>query len=231
MTATQFISKQLKNTDSMKIESVDTICAFSGRKIEKGIALKNVLSPNFTDNAYVRYQSDYCSIDVAQCMQPISSGNRASLRNYSFLATENKLTLLSREFLFETVVNKKPIPFVLVVTYNAKKHVSYKTKMQFSNTEFTVFTDSGDVKIRQEALNTVLPIVQNWYSVVKGKESTSTLPTYFTKNEILTGQVSNAKITAYGAERFFEENQILENYYNSPSLKLIVFIIKKQINA
>lgn len=225
--STKIIAKHLQNRDALKIEKVDSICAFTGGTITEGVALKNTISSNFTDNVYIRYDSKYCAVDIAQCMQPISKDNRASLRNYSFLATETELKLLNRDNLFDTVINDKSIPFVLCVTFNAKKHISYKTRIQYSNNDYIVFTDAGEVRINKSDLSIILPIIKSWYTVIDGKENTSTQPTYFTKDEILTGEVMQNKILQYGYDRYFNETQILEAYRNSLFLKLLVFILKK----
>jgi hypothetical protein len=229
MTGTEFISKHLCEISGTKIHNINSICAFTGKSITRGILLKDALSSNFTDNSFVRYKSEYCSTDVFKCLQPVNNQSKASLRNYSFIVTENDLTILNREKLYDTIVGQKPVPFILAVTYNGKKHITYKTRVQYDNNEFTVFTDIGEVLVRKIDLDVILPIISNWYSVVKGKEHTSTQPTYFSKEEILTGIASNAHINNYGINKFFEENTILEQYRNTPILKLMVFVLKKTL--
>lgn len=229
-TATGLIAKNLKNRELLPIKKgINTICCFSGERITEGVLKKDVLSSNFTDTQYLRYDSKYISVETAQCMQPISSDGRASLRNYSFFATENELKLLQRSDIWDILVNEKATPFILCVTYNGKKHVSYTAQPQYRNDIFSVYTDTGEVIVGVEALNELIPILKSWYSVVKGKEKAATPPTYFTKDEILTGEIGNNKIQSYGVEKYFQENQILEKYRNLPILKLLVFILQKSI--
>ena len=230
MQATELIAKNLENKDLLPIkENINAICCFSGEPITEGVLKKDVLSSNFTDTQYLRYDSKYISVSIAQCMQPISSDGRASLRNYSFFATENELRLLQRSEIWELIISEKATPFVLCVTYNGKKHVSYTAQPQYRNDVFSVYTDAGEVEVDFSVLGELTPILTSWYSIVKGKEKAATPPTYFTKDEILTGEIGNNKIQSYGVEKYFQENQILEKYRNLPILKLLVFILQKSI--
>lgn len=226
-TATAIIAKHLTNRNALKIEQIDTVCAFSGLKINEGVALKNVLSANFTDAAYVKHPSKYCAVDVAQCFAPVTTDGKASLRNFSFIATPSALTMLKREDMQSVLLSTKETPFVLCISYNQKKHISYKARPQYDSDNFTVFTDAGNVEIIQSEVSEILPIVTAWYTVVKGKEDTAALPTYFTKDEILSGEVSTHKIMAYGESKFFAQTAILEKYRRSNALKLIVHVLQK----
>lgn len=228
MSACEIIANHLENRGLLPIENVDAICAFSGKKITEGVPLGKLLSANFTDMAYLRYPSQYAAVAVAQCMQPISEDGRASLRNYSFLATPKELRLLSRAELLGAILQEKQTPFVLCITYNGKKHISYKAKPQCSNEMFTVYTDAVEVVVRRQDLIELMPILSAWYSIIPGKEATSTQPTYFTKDEILHGSAPAHKILAYGEAKYFEENNVLEKYRRNPVLGLIVFTLQKQ---
>lgn len=226
-TATALIAQHLNNQGALKIEEIETVCAFSGLQISKGVALKNVLSANFTDAAYIRHPSKYCAVDVAQCFAPITVDGKASLRNFSFIATPSSLTMLKREDMQQVLFSEKETPFVLCISYNQKKHISYKSRPQYDSSNFTVFTDGGEVEISQDDVSEILPIVTAWYTVVKGKEDTASLPTYFTKDEILSGEVGTHKIIAYGEAKFFSQTAVLEKYRRSNALKLIVHVLQK----
>lgn len=227
MTATLLIAQHLDNQAALKIEEIETICAFSGSRISKGVALKNVLSANFTDAAYVRHPSRHCAVDVAQCFAPVTADGKASLRNFSFIATPSGLTMLKREDMQRLLFSEKETPFVICISYNQKKHISYKSRPQYDSDNFTVFTDGGEVEINQDDVSEILPIVTAWYTVVKGKEDTAALPTYFTKGEILSGEVGTHKIITYGEARFFAETAALEKHRRSTALKLIVHVLQK----
>lgn len=228
LTGVELIGKHINLLDESLAVDVQTRCAFTGKAITRGIALKNVISSNFTDHAYIRYPTGYCCVDVAKCMQVLEPGGRASLRNYSFLATNDNLELLNRDTLFDVLLSEKQTPFVLAVTYNGKKHISYKTRPQYNNKKYTVFTDLGEVDVNMRHVNEFLPVIQSWYTVVRGKEATAAQPTYFTKDEILSGDVPRHKIEAYGIDAFFKETAMLEKYRGLPLLKLFIHTLKKQ---
>lgn len=231
MTGVELISIGLSNEGSLNVDRVKTICSFTGKAIERGVKLKNVISSNFTDIAFIRYDSGYCCVELAKCMAPISKESKASLRNYSFFATKSGIVLLNKDNLQEVVLSEKQTPFVLAVSYNGKKHISYKTSPQYDSDNFTVFTDVGEVYLRKTELLEILPIIKRWYSIIPGKEESTTQPTNFTKDEILSGIVQDHKVEKYGAIKFFEENAILEKYRAGTLLNLLVHILKKSIHG
>lgn len=231
MTGVELISIGLSNESCLAIEQINTICSFTGKHIDRGVKLKNVISSNFTDLSFIRYNSGYCCIEIAKCMAPMSKESKASLRNYSFFATKSGIALLNKDNMQEVLLSEKQTPFVFAVSYNGKKHISYKTISQYDSDNFTVFTDIGEVYLRKTELLEIIPIIKRWYSVIKGKEESTTQPTNFTKDEILSGIVQDHKVEKYGVVKFFEENAILEKYRAGTLLNLLVHILKKTIHG
>jgi hypothetical protein len=231
MTATQLIAQHLDNAALLPVQECDTVCAFSGQRITKGVRLKDAISGNFTDHAYLRYPSEYCAVDIAQCLKPLSAENaRASLRNYSFLATPSELRLLKRAEYLDAITQPKELPFVLCLSFGGKKHISYKATPQYSNEAFTIYTDKGEAAATTAALAIIVPIAQRWYSIVAGQENKAQPSTYFTKDEIYTGQMPHPKVRRY-AEAFpsyWEEYAAMRYYFNTPMLLVIKEALQKQ---
>lgn len=232
-TATQIIAQHLGNKKMLPVKNLGDgiVCAFSGRSISEGVRLKDVLSGNFTDHDCLAYNSNYCAVDVAQCMKPLSEEGRASLRNYSFLATNEGLKFLGMKDLAPAVLEPKPLPFVLAISYNQKKHIAYKAMPQYSNEEFTVYTDQGPVDVNAATAHAIMTVAQKWYGVIQGKESTAAQPTYFTKDEIYKGDIPHAKqrryIAAHSPSDFFREQKVLETYFHTPVLALLTRALAK----
>lgn len=267
-----------------KIHKTESICAFTGESIKEGVLLKDLLSSNFTDTEYIKFKSDYTSVDVALCMQESYVATRIcaftgesiqegiatkellktkklskqqakefayqsnyigvkalqqlniiaetkiflnSLRNYSYYADNKELTILKREDVLSRLLSNKETPFVMAVTYSNKKHTSYKTRLNYDSNTFIIATDNQNVEIDIHRVKKYLPILKKWYSIIKGKENSSQEPTYFTKNEILTGRLNHNKLSFYSIEQGIKENAILEKYRNSPEFNLIVFALNK----
>jgi len=225
----QLISKHLdKSLLTCKIYEVNTICAFSGKKITKGIKFSEIIGERFTELEIFRFKSDYLSIDFALLTQPVIKGEKQlnSLRNYSFFATSKELKILNRSEILELLFNIPEIPFQIAITYSNKKHIAYKTPINYNKKYFKVCTDIGIVEFDVKKAKQIIPILQNWYTISK---ETSLQPTYFTKDEILgLSTPNNSKIVEYGIEKYFAENDILKPYRNTLFLKLLVHILNKK---
>ena len=138
---------------------------------------------------------------------------------------------MKREDILQEILSLNDSPFVICVTYSNKKHTAYKSTLNYSIEKFVVTTDLGDVVVERKKLEAILPTLQSWYSVIKGKQNTSTQPTYFTKSEILNGSTNTKRIRQYGVEKYFRENAEIGKYRNTAFLNLIVHILNKKSNA
>lgn len=225
----QLITKHLnKNVLTCKIEQVNTVCAFSGEKITEGIKFSEIIGERFTELEIFKFKSDYLSIDFALLTQPVIKGEKQlnSLRNYSFLATDNELKILNRDEILELLFNIPESPFQIAITYSNKKHLAYKTPVNYNRNKFIVCTDTGNVEFDVKKAKELFPILQSWYTIAK---QTSQQPTYFTKDEILgLTTPNNSKITEYGIEKYFAESAIIEPYRNTLFLKLLVHSLNKK---
>lgn len=153
-----------------------------------------------------------------------------ALRNYSFFASDSELRLLSREEILPLLLAIPEDPFRIAVTFNNKKHTSYKTVENVNPARFIITTDVlGQVVFDRKVVDAFLPIVQRWYSIIPEKATVAARPTYFTKAEIEHGDAHYYKQCAYGLERFEEENEFLTPYRNTMIFKLIVHLLNKSI--
>lgn len=228
----ELIAKHLdRNNLKYSTHKVDSICCFTGKKISEGVKIKDLVSDVFTDWEYVKYNSEFASIEAALCIADVIKGNNEkrnnSLRNYSYFATENELIFLSRQDILELLLNIPQTPFLIAVSYNNKKHTSYKTILNTSKDNYVITTDLYNVVFDRTHINKFLPIIQKWYSIIPEKAETSAQPTYFTKDEILNGNAQYHKQMPYGIEKFEEENEYLKQFRNTHIFELIVHLINK----
>jgi hypothetical protein len=238
----EIIAKHLnENNLKSKIFDVNTICAFTGKKITKGIKLSEISGETFTDHAYIKHNSEFVSVEIALLVQPVirigesvkknGKENWTALRNYSYYASQKELRLLKREDILNILLNIPETPFCFAVTYSNKKHTSFKCKKNTSKDCFMVTTDVGDVFFEREKVLQFLPIIQNWYSVPKEKQNTSAQPTYFTKSNILGEFPMSQKINEYGAEKFETENEFLQKYRDTALFELVTHLLNKSFNG
>jgi hypothetical protein len=208
-----------KETDS------HTLCAFTGKPIQFACLKKDVIGANFTDHAFLRYPSAYVDVDIAKLILPTIQGN--SLRNYSFYANQTELRLLKREDILP-LLDCLETPFILGVTFSNKKHIGFKTTPQYNSDKFRIYTDIGKCEFDRQKHTPILEVMKRWYTIIAGKAHTEAQPTYFTKANILGETLPNAnQIQAYGEERYFEENTIIEPIRNTLILKVLCQILNK----
>jgi CRISPR type IV-associated protein Csf1 len=207
----------------------NTVCAFSGEPIREGLLVAELIKKTFTDRALIRYPSEYLSVDFALLISPVikTEKNLNILRNYSFFASENKFMLLTRDEILNVIVNIPETPFQFGVTYSNKKHIAYKTPVNFDADNFIVCTDLGPVEVNRQKLNIILPIAKAWYTVLPDKRNTNQLTTYFSKANIKGEPPSAKQVVAYGVEKFYAEDAILKPFRKTMMLELILFILNK----
>lgn len=241
------------------VKPCNSVCCFTGKEITKGISVKDAISKTFTDQAFMKYKSEYISIEVAKCLMPVlpmqkdisvyedENGNPIkvaeedkvwkeyvnALRNYSFIATEKDFRIIeSKTELVTLMKNLSSEPFVLCVSYSRKKHIAFKAHLNYSNEKFYIDTDTGSFFTTQKELFLLLSIAEKWYSIVPNPSKE--LPTFFTKDEI-GGTVNLALhkpaiyIAEFGIEVFESEYATLRKYHNTALLNFITFIIQKNV--
>jgi hypothetical protein len=226
------ISKHLNpNLLNIPIEQVDTVCAFTGQHISEGVPLKKLIKKTFTDQELIRYPSDYASVDIALMMERVISGQKGltSLRNYSFYATEKELKLLKRDEILSLLLEIPKAPFQIAITFSHKKHIAYRCRINFDRTKFIITTDKGNVNFDKLIAADIVLILQRWYKILPGQETSKLQPTYFTKKEI-SGEVipKTSKIKEYGIKYYFKENQFLDKYRKTLLFELLVYILNKK---
>lgn len=228
-TPTEIISPHLPIETLDNVEDVDTICLFTGKRISQGVHRKNVIKKTFTDHDYLKYDSDYVGLEVAATMANIMPGSKGlvSLRNYSFIANLDRLVLLSNQDVIDHIINPIEPPFVFCLTFSNKKHLAFKATTNYLSLDhYYITTDLGRCLIIPIVINKYLVIVQRWYSIIPGKESTNTKPTWFTKQEITTGVISPGKIENYPGD-FFNENALIDKYRGTLHFKIIIHFLTK----
>lgn len=198
MNSINFIGKHLlhyKGNIKIKIYDCDTICAFTGDKIYKGVKKKEFIKDSFTDIEYIKYQSDYCCVESILCMSevvPNGKGKFNSLRSYSFIVTENELKIIkNRQDIVNFILNQE-IPNIIAYSFKNKKHISYKSIINYNSSDCVVSTDNGNIKFILDNFKEAYDYAMRWYSVVPGKEKMQ--QTYFTKDEIQNGVTNYKKI-------------------------------------
>ncbi len=232
----EFIAKNLYEYSenlTKKVYDVDSICSFSGQRITKGILRKDFISSTFTDYQYLKYDSDYVGLDIALCMEyviPNGKGKLISLRFKSFYVSEDSIRFLNREDLEGLIFNIPNDKFVLCVSFGFKKHISFKSEINYNRNIFNVYTDKGVCQIDVFQIKELYSILKNWYTVIDGKEDTSQQVTYFTKDDILYGCGNLSRIMNYTGNYYYE-SEYISRYRNTFLLEFLVHILNKRVKV
>ena len=209
-------------------------CAFTLTRVTRACKLTDVLSAVFSEWEYVRGDSGYVSLSTALAIREVIPSSKQgvcnALRSYSYFATREIFNVgIKREELLDTLLTLPDgEPFVFAVTFNSKKHTSYKLSVCNNNQSFSIATDiAPTVAIDMNAVRAILPIMQKWYTVLPGKEQSEQAPTWFTKDEILQGCKDSKRINAYGLELYMQEDEILQPYRNTHFLEVLTRMLNK----
>ncbi len=217
--------------DHLIEKNLSTRCIFTGERITEGVHKKNVISDRFNDHEFLRYPSDYVSVDAALCVLPSVKTEKGynSLRNYSYLATDHELRILQRDQILAILRDPPEPPFRIAVTFSNKKHTSFKTIEALDRSRFLLTTDRGNVVIDINTVTEILPVVENWYTILPSKKK---IVHYnqpgLQKMKFLHGSTNYKKIIEYGECRYFKENFIIDKYRSTLFLTLIVHVLNKK---
>jgi hypothetical protein len=183
------------------------------------------------------YPSDYISIDAYLCIKEVIETEKGAnaLRNYSFFVSEDGLELLPRDkILTRMLMNRtekrkqfadNSFPFVFCVTQGGKKHLTYKATVNYNNERYIITTDFGDVEFGINAqMLQLVGACQRFYAIMPDSKEDAT---WFTKDEILTGNYQSKRIETYGIEDWTRLENVIKPYHNTPLLRLLTFALNK----
>jgi len=219
MINTHLIGKHLPILqDGFPIQS----CAICGATNIHGFRRAEVISSSFTDHDFLSTDKQICQY-CAACLGKGQPRNHF-LRNTSFLATKSQLLRLKREEIWQYIFNPPSPPFIFGVTYNHKKHISFKAPINLSRENYQIRTENECVTIPPKAIQPLSAILQKWYTICR---DIKTEPTYFTKNDILMGCNNYKKIETYGIYTYLAENQKIQPYRQTALLQLLTYALNK----
>ena len=226
MHVTEFLGRHLAIQETTPLDVPHASCKMCGERITEGIAQRKVIKPSFTDYEYLRCASRWVCKWCAACLGVQEDGTKktSALKTHSFFCTEQSLIILKQPDLWGYLINPKPTPFVFGLTFGSQKHIAFKCRINTESDYWTLTTDSGDTILYTPEVGRLTPIIQQWFSAtLKGQQHT-----WFTRSNILTGDVPSYKIEAYGRDKFHAENAVLDPYRGGLLLKVLVHAVNKK---
>lgn len=173
------------------------------------MSTKKAIKDTFTDQPYARNPaSGSVCLGCAFCL-----GNRP-LRNYSILATEERLYHPSRsEWRVHLLAPPRP-PFVAAIAVSGQKHLAFKAEISYDRETFTVLLEEMPIVVRRSELADLLAFVEP-------------LLAHFTKAELESGRYNQARILKFGLARWQEVEQVLSTLRGSRLFQLAMFVAQK----
>ncbi len=187
-----------------------------------GFPRQEVVSNTFMDVCYLHFTNVICEY-CAACLG-YGKPRTEHIKNYSYIANENSLVRLKREDIWGCLFNPPETPFIFCVTYNHKKHTSFKASVNYSREHYAVCTENELIEVRPAAIRELAQVIQDWYTICK---DTTQAPTWFTKAEILQGCDNFKRIEEYGTAKYFQQEAVITPYRCTPLLGLLVHALNK----
>ena len=207
----QLANKTVEYPDIEVTEVPDSICWLCGGDTEGlGMPVKKGIKDTFTDQDLARnITSNSLCRGCAFCL-----GQRP-LRNYSILATRDRLYHPSRLKLRNVLLNPPEPPFLLAIAVSGQKHLSFKAHIVYGCDLFPILLEEMLIFINPQELTAIL-------------EPIETLYTEFSKVEIESGDYSQGRIKKFGPKRWQETESQISPRRGCRLFKLAVFIAQKR---
>ena len=203
--------KEINYTDPPLIDTSDQVCWLCGGETGgKGLPTKKAIKPTFTDHPCARgYGSSSICPGCAFCL------TARELRNYSILATTDRLSHPSRAEWREILINPPEPPFVMCLAVSGQKHLSFKAPVNLERGHYAVLLEEREIFVTPGRIEQAIEAVEALYA-------------YFSKAEIETGRYSQHKIKQCGISRWGQLEAAIENWRGRPLFDLAVFVAQKR---
>lgn len=222
MRATHLIGRHLE-ADLPDLEPATGPCALCGDAEMPGMPLARIVTDTFADIDWLQGGDRFCR----HCLACLGQGQPRSawIKNWSSVATPSALRVLQREDLWGVLTEPPDEPFVLCVSFDHKKHMSFKARVNAPGRAYWVRTDKDLARIDLAALEPAIAVLVAWYSVCR---DVATEPTWFTKEDCLRGCGDSRRIAAYGVDRYRAEDRVLAAWRGDHALDVLVYALNKR---
>lgn len=138
-------------------EDVQFICKTCGQACSRGIAVKRIVSANFTDWAFV---GDHVCEACAKLF---------SLYFYSYEVSPNGIELFNAREASRKILGQHVPPFRLVITRSRKKHLFYKSVLNHSDEVFCVNLEDEPILTSRKRMRELFGFVECLITIGQSK--------------------------------------------------------------
>lgn len=161
-----YLTRDGKGNDILKevkikqfpVREVEFDCPICNTHAQKGVRIKDIVSANFTDWAYV---GDYVCQRCADLF---------SLYFYNYIVNPDGIRLINvRELRDQLTSHQKP-PFLFVISTSQKKHLFYRSRWNYDAGRFAVNLETETIYTTPERMRQLFDFVEGLQTLGAGKE-------------------------------------------------------------
>ncbi len=143
-------------------ENIEFDCKICKKHFTKGIKTKKAVSGNFTDFAFV---GEYICEDCSKLL---------SLYFYNYIIDPDGIRLLNVRQLKDELCKKQKTPFRFIITTTQKKHLFYRSVINYNHDRFAVNLETETIYTTCERMKTLFSFTESLLALgasKKGMES------------------------------------------------------------
>lgn len=150
------ILKRIKIKEFQTREAEFT-CKICGKQHTRGVRTKEIVSANFTDWAYVgEYTCEECS-------------KLFSLYFYNYEVSPNGIELFNVREAYSRIIGIHTPPFRIVLTKSQKKHLFYKSQLNYGTEEFAINLEEEAIHTTRKRMRELFDFVQHLITIGQSK--------------------------------------------------------------
>lgn len=147
------------NIKEFPIENTNFACPICNKIQHKGCKIKNIVSSKFTDWAYV---GDYICPECSKLF---------SLYPYSYIVDSNEVRLLNVRQLRDELCRKQKTPFRFVISTTQKKHLFYRSAVNYNNDKIAVNLETETIYTSPERMIFLFGFIENLITLGASKKA------------------------------------------------------------
>lgn len=142
-----------------KTVETDAICPICKRPCRQGVKVTDIVSGNFTDWAYM---GDYICRECSAYF---------SLYKYSYIIDPDGIRLLNVRQIRDEIIMPQKTPFRFVISTSQKKHLFYKTPVNYSAERFAVNLETETIYTTCERQAALFDFVENLRALGQNRDA------------------------------------------------------------
>jgi len=150
------------------------------------------------------------------------------LRISSWVCDKDGIKFMKREGIAEQLFAPHKPPFIFYVTTSFKKIGQCKVRFSYDPENFYVQFEETQVEVDLKKIAPLWEILKKFYSIPKDEETKAQPKSFFTKEEIETGEYMPYRIVEYGLDEWKEKEIIVQEYRHSGILALLLYILNRE---